>query len=76
MSKSEMSHVDVTMFVPLAFYLNAYLGVGIQEYYLLIASLVSAGIAYVVTVAKLENTRTNSTNSVSMEGIMSLSVRL
>jgi choline/ethanolamine phosphotransferase len=41
MSKSEMSNMDVTLFVPLVFYLNAYLSLGIPEHYILWAAMVS-----------------------------------
>ena len=41
MSKSELSHLDVTLFVPLAFFVNAYMSLGVPEYYILLLSLVS-----------------------------------
>lgn len=39
MSKSELSHLDVTLFVPLAFFVNAYMSLGVPEYYILLLSL-------------------------------------
>ena len=41
MSKSEMSNLDVTLFVPLAFFANAKLSFGIPEHLILLLSLVS-----------------------------------
>ena len=41
MSKSELSHLDVTLFVPLAFFVNAYMSLGVPEYFILLLSLVS-----------------------------------
>ena len=40
MSKSEMSNVDCTHFVPLAFLMNSWLSVGIPEQFILQVSLV------------------------------------
>ena len=41
MSKSELSHLDVTLFVPLAFFVNAYMSLGVPEHFILLLSLVS-----------------------------------
>ena len=41
MSKSELSHLDVTLFVPLAFFVNAYMSLGVPEYFILLLSMVS-----------------------------------
>ena len=48
MSKSELSHLDVTLFVPLAFFVNAYMSLGVPEYFILLLSLVSEYIKIIV----------------------------
>ena len=60
MSKSELSHLDVTLFVPLAFFVNAYMSLGVPEHFILLLSLVSISywkklLLYSATIQSISN---------------------